>query len=293
MYQDTHFLIPEGSKVRLKNFDPEYKGEYFTKDDAKDRLEKDLKDLKNLQEVFYASNQYSLLIVLQAIDTAGKDGVIKHVMSGLNPSGVTVHGFKAPTGEETEHDFLWRCNKVLPPKGNIAIFNRSHYEEVLVTKVHPQYILKQGIPGIKNVNDIDDKFWNKRYEQINNFEKTLFQTGTLILKFFLYLSKDEQKKRFLERIDTPDKNWKFSVNDINERGHWDDYMKAYEDMLSNTSKSHSPWYIIPANNKWYSRLVIANIIKHYMKDLNLKYPELDDATKSKLQEAKNILLSEK
>ncbi|HRE39881.1 MAG TPA: polyphosphate kinase 2 family protein [Ignavibacteria bacterium] len=293
MYQDTHYLIPEGTEVNLKNYDPEFKGDYKSKKDAEARLEKDITELKELQEIFYASNQFSLLIVLQAIDTAGKDGVIKHVMSGLNPSGVTVHGFKAPTGIETEHDFLWRCNKVLPPKGNIAIFNRSHYEEVLVTRVHPEYILKQGIPGITKVEDIDKKFWQQRYEQINNFEKTLTETGTHILKFFLYLSKDEQKKRFLDRIDTPDKNWKFSSGDIKERGFWDEYMKAYEEALSNTSKKKSPWFIIPANNKWYSRLVIANIIKHYLKDLNLTYPKLDESEKEKLSEVKNILLSEK
>ena len=248
--------------------------------------------LSELQDKLYVHNQYSLLIVFQAMDAAGKDGIVKHVMSGLNPQGVNVHSFKVPTQLELEHDFLWRHYIALPAKGEIGIFNRSHYENVLVTKVHPEFILKENIPGIDKVKDVNEAFWEKRYKQINRFEKTLSDNGTIILKFFLHVSKKEQKKRFLERIDNPAKNWKFSYGDLKERALWKEYRKAYEEMFNNTSKSYAPWFIVPADDKWFTRLVVAGIIYEHMEKLNLYYPKINDEQKAVLAKAKQELMNE-
>jgi PPK2 family polyphosphate:nucleotide phosphotransferase len=233
-----------------------------------------------------------MLIVLQAMDAAGKDGAIKHVMSGLNPQGCAVHSFKKPTEGELEHDFLWRHYIKLPERGQIGIFNRSHYENVLVTKVHPEYIMGEHIPGIESVEDITPEFWKNRYEQINNFEKTIHQNGMVILKFFLHISKEEQKNRFLERIDQDDKNWKFSVSDAKERKFWDKYQSAFEESISNTSQSYAPWFIIPADNKWFSRIAISDIIIHTFKNMDLKIPDLPQSEKDLLEKVRKELLSE-
>ncbi|MBS1517790.1 MAG: polyphosphate kinase 2 family protein [Bacteroidetes bacterium] len=287
------YLVKPDTKIDLKKYETGYSGEEIDKDTAKDLLESGKKKLEKIQDVLYADNRYSVLIVFQAMDAAGKDSSIKHIMSGFNPQGVVVHSYKAPSTLELDHDYIWRHYVDLPRRGNVTIFNRSHYENVLITRVHPEYILNERIPGINSLKDIDDKFWENRYKQINRFEKNIIQNGTLVIKFFLHLSKEEQKKRFLERIDTPEKNWKFSLNDVSERDHWDKYQKMYEEALSNTSKDHAPWYIIPADNKWYSRIIIAAVIHKFLSGLDLKYPVLDDKAKSELLSAKEILLNEK
>ena len=247
--------VPEGKKVLLNDWDTEYPGGKLDKESGKELLEKGRERLSELQDKLYAHNQYSILIVLQAMDTAGKDGAIKHIMSGLNPSGVQVTSFKVPSSTELDHDYFWRHYIALPARGEIGIFNRSHYENVLVTKVHPEFILKENLPDINSVSDINDKFWDNRYKQINRFEKNLYQNGTIILKFFLHLSKKEQRKRLIARIDDPLKNWKFSPADSKERYFWDQYQKAYEDALSNTSTEYAPWFVIPADDKWFTRII--------------------------------------
>jgi len=284
-------LAKEGEKISLKDYSPAYTGDYKEKD-AKKHLKKNVKRLDKLQYTFYADNTHSLLIVLQAMDAAGKDGAIRHVMSGVNPQGCTIHNFKAPSKNELEHDFFWRHYIRLPERGQIGIFNRSHYENVLVTKVHPEYILGEQIPGVESLSDVNEGFWEDRYQQINNFEKTIHQNGTVILKFFLHLSKEEQKNRFLDRINEPDKNWKFSSGDIKERMFWNDYQNAFEQAISKTSTKHAPWYIIPADNKWFSRIAISDVIINTLQEMNLKIPELEAKEKAKLESAKQILLSE-
>jgi PPK2 family polyphosphate:nucleotide phosphotransferase len=284
-------IVKPGQKVDLKLFDTKYTGKY-NEDEAEDKLKKNRKKMAEMQEVFYAANSHSMLIVLQAMDAAGKDGAIKHVMSGLNPQGCAVHSFKKPTEGELEHDFLWRHYIKLPERGQIGIFNRSHYENVLVTKVHPEYIMGENLPGINSVGDVTAEFWQKRYEQINNFEKTINQNGMIILKFFLHISKDEQKKRFLERIDQEDKNWKFSVADAKERAFWDKYQAAFEDAISNTSKTDAPWYIIPADNKWFSRIAISDIIINTFKSFDFKVPEMDEKERQMLDKVREDLLKE-
>lgn len=238
--KDDNLLVKPGKKVRLNNFDTKYTGGFKDKEDAAEMLAKDITRLAELQDMLYAMNKYSLLVVIQAMDAAGKDGTIKHVMTGINPQGCSVTSFKQPSAEELQHDFLWRINKAMPKRGMIAIFNRSHYEEVLVTRVHPEYILGQNIPGIDSVDKIDKKFWQKRYDMINNFEKQAYENGTVIIKFFLHVSKEEQKKRFLARIEEPDKNWKFSASDVKERQLWDKYMEAFEQAIENTSTEYAP-----------------------------------------------------
>ncbi len=291
MVEIDKLLAKPGENISLKDYSPAYTGKYKEKD-AKKHLKKNIKKLDELQYTFYAANTHSLLIVLQAMDAAGKDGAIRHVMSGINPQGCTIHSFKAPSKNELEHDFLWRHYIRLPERGQIGMFNRSHYENVLVTKVHPEYILGEQIPGVESLKDINEQFWTDRYEQINNFEKTIHQNGTIVLKFFLHLSKEEQKNRFLDRIKEPDKNWKFSFGDIEEREHWDEYQQAFEQAISNTSTKDAPWYIIPADNKWFSRIAISDVIINTLKSLNLKIPELEAKEKAKLEEAKQILLKE-
>jgi PPK2 family polyphosphate:nucleotide phosphotransferase len=252
-----------------------------------------MSNLAVLQDKLYAHNQYSVLIVLQAMDAAGKDGIIKHVMSGLNPTGVKVSSFKTPSKEELDHDYLWRHAKALPSRGEIGIFNRSHYENVLVTRVHPEYILSENLPDVSSVKDINKSFWEKRYKQINRWEKNLAENGTIILKFFLHVSKDEQKKRFLERINDKEKNWKFSVADAQERKHWDKYMAAYEELLSATSTDYAPWYVLPADDKWFTRLCLGAVIFFEFEKLGLSYPAVSQEQLDKLEAVKKELLSEK
>jgi PPK2 family polyphosphate:nucleotide phosphotransferase len=281
-------------KVSLKkDFQTDYDKKMLKKEVGEELLQLGIKKLSELQDKLYAHNQYNVLIVLQAMDAAGKDGAIKHVMSGLNPQGVKVTSFKAPTSEELEHDYLWRHYKALPARGEIGIFNRSHYENVLVTRVHPEYLLKENLPDIKKVEDVTPEFWKKRFRQIRDFEKTLTENGTIVLKFFLHVSKEEQKKRFIDRIDDPSKNWKFSSADAEERKHWDEYQKAYEEMLGETSTDFAPWYVLPADDKWFTRLCLAGIIYRAFEEQKFSYPEVGNAQKDKLHEIKKQLEEEK
>jgi PPK2 family polyphosphate:nucleotide phosphotransferase len=282
-------LVPPGEKISLKkDYDPRYHADFLSKEDAAGKLQEGIAALAACQDMLYAQNTYALLIILQAMDAAGKDGLIKHVMTGLNPQGCQVYSFKAPSAEELDHDYLWRCFKALPERGRIGIFNRSYYEEVLVTRVHPEILQRQQIPDHLR----DENIWQRRFEEINNFEKYLVHNGVVVLKFFLNVSKKEQKKRFLERIDQPDKNWKFSANDAKERAHWDDYMNAYEDMFNHTSTEWAPWHIIPADHKWFTRCAVAGVIYQTLKELDLKYPTIDEAQKQELLKAKQMLESE-
>ena len=284
--------VTPGQAIRLKDFPTDYKGKTLKKSQAVALLEAGRKHLAEVQDKLYAQNQYSVLIVLQAMDASGKDSAVKHIMSGFNPLGVKVFSFKTPTPQELDHHYLWRHNIALPGRGEIAIHNRSHYENVLVTRIHPEYILKEQLPGIDSIDKIDKKFWERRFEQINQFEKNISQNGTIILKFFLNLSKSEQKKRFLERIDDPEKHWKFSFGDLKERSHWRDYQKAYEEAISATSTTYAPWYIIPADDKWYTRLAIAGVIYDQFKTLKIDYPSITQAQRAELLKARELLMSE-
>ena len=281
-------MVKPGTQVSLKDFDTRYTGKYKDKADAAEKLKADLTKLQQYQDVLYAQYDYALLLIFQAMDAAGKDGTIKHVMSGINPQGCQVFSFKAPSSEDLDHDFLWRTNRCLPERGRIGIFNRSYYEEVLVVRVQPELLDRQQLPESAKTPDI----WKYRFEDINNSEKYLVRNGIVILKFFLNVSKEEQKQRFLARINQPEKNWKFSASDAKVRLLWDDYMQAYEDMLSNTSTEAAPWYVIPADRKWFMHLAVANIICTKLKSLNLTYPTLSDAQKENLIKAKEILESE-
>ena len=285
----NQFKVTEDSTVSLKEYSTLETGG-FDKESAKKELKQSIKELKKLQRIFYADDRFSLLIVLQASDTAGKDGIIRHVMSGLNPQGCRVNSFKTPSKEELDHDYLWRHYKALPERGMIEIFNRSHYENVLVTKVNPSFILNENLPGIESVEDIDNLFWQRRYEQINNFEKHLCQNGTHILKFFLHISKEEQKERMLARLDNPDKNWKFNSDDLKAREQWDEYQGAYQEMLEETSKDHAPWFVIPADKKYYARMAVGDIILEKFKSLNLEYPKGE--SEDLLSNAREQLLNE-
>jgi PPK2 family polyphosphate:nucleotide phosphotransferase len=286
------FLVKPGSAIRLATFDTDYTGETLSKKEANELLDEGRKHLAEIQDKLYAHDRYRILIIFQAMDAAGKDGAVKHVMSGFNPLGVKVYSFKAPNSHELDHDYFWRHYIALPARGEIAIHNRSYYENVLVTRVHPEYILNERIPGIQSVDQIDDAFWQARYEQINRLEKNLYENGTIILKFFLNVSRKEQKKRFLERIDDPAKNWKFSLADMKERGYWDAYQKAYEQALGSTAQSYAPWFVVPADDKWFARLVIASVIYRQFKSLDLSYPRLSDRQKADLQKAREVLMSE-
>ena len=283
-----HFIIPPGTKIRLKDYDPGFTGSYKTEEEASPKLRNDIQRLAKLQNVLYADNIRALLVVLQGMDAAGKDGTIRHVMSGVNPQGTQVHSFKAPSAEELEHDFLWRSTKALPERGEIGIFNRSYYEEVLVVRVHPEILNLQHLPPEAKGKNI----WRHRFDAINDFERFLTRNGISILKFFLNLSKEEQKRRFLERIDTPDKNWKFSVSDAKERGHWDEYMAAFEDALHHTSTERAPWYIIPADNKWFTHVVVADVIIEKLKSFKLNYPVTGKEHRRQLLKAKRVLENE-
>ncbi|HEX8249472.1 MAG TPA: polyphosphate kinase 2 family protein [Pyrinomonadaceae bacterium] len=283
------FRVRAGKKLNLKTHPTDFTGDYQDKAEAKVDLARNVERLAELQEVLYAQNKYALLIVLQAMDAGGKDGLISHVMSGVNPQGVQVVSFKQPSSEELEHDFLWRISKNLPERGKIGIFNRSHYEDVLVVRVHPEIIRSQPLPDeVKN----DKNFWKKRFEQIRSFEKHLVENGTHVLKFFLHMSKDEQKKQFLERLNEPEKHWKFVASDLTERGFWDDYMRAYEEAIAATSTDDAPWYVLPADKKWFTRTAASEIIRAKLESMNLQYPTVSDEQIKRLQEAKKILENE-
>jgi PPK2 family polyphosphate:nucleotide phosphotransferase len=282
-------LVKPGTRINIEDYDTAYTGNY-DKQSAKKALKENTKALREIQEMFYADDRYSLLIVLQASDAAGKDGAIRHVMGGINPQGCRVHSFKAPSKNELEHDFMWRHYKALPERGMIEIFNRSYYENVLVTKVHPGYVLGERIPGISKLEDVNDKFWTSRYKRIVDFENHIHEAGTRIIKFFLNVSKEEQKNRFMDRLNTPEKHWKFSPGDLKERRYWDKYRKAFEDMINNTNSEIAPWYVIPADNKWFSRIAIGTIIHDTMKALDLRYPKAQDP--EILEKARKELMSE-
>jgi len=281
------FRISDGKNFKLKNIDPadtlHFKSE--DKPKAKEALKWGIDILSELQDKLYAQDRWSILLIFQAMDAAGKDGAIKHVMSGINPQGCQVFSFKAPTSEDLDHDYMWRCLKRLPERGRIGIFNRSYYEETLIVRVHQEILAKQKLPEKLKTKHI----WNERFEDIRNIEKYLSRNGVVIRKFFLHVSEEEQKKRFLERIDNEDKNWKFSSADAKERGYWKDYMKAYEDMIRNTASKHSPWYVIPADNKWFTRLVVAAAVIDTLDSLNLQYPKVQKEKLRELEEAKKIL----
>lgn len=285
--------IDPDKKFRLKDHDPAWAGnpnkpKSERKEFAEKELSQDIDALSSAQELLYASDSWSILVILQAMDAAGKDGTIKHVMSGVNPQGCQVYSFKQPTHEELDHNFLWRCMTRLPERGKIGIFNRSYYEEVLVVKVHPEYINNQRIPNVK----VDKDFWNARYEDINNFEQHLSRNGTKILKFFLNISKEEQRQRFLDRINKPNKNWKLSPSDVAERAHWDKYMDAFEECINATSTKWAPWYVIPADHKWVSRALVARVLVETINSLGLKFPEVSPAGKQAIAESKKQLESE-
>ena len=283
------YRVTDGRKFRLKDWDPaDTAGLKEEKKRAKEILASGARMLADLQDKLYAQDRWSLLLVFQAMDAAGKDGTIKHVMSGVNPQGCQVFSFKAPSAEDLDHDFLWRSTKCVPERGRIGIFNRSYYEEVLVVRVHPEFLANQKLPP----KLVGKRIWEERYESIADFEKHMARNGTVILKFFLNVSRREQKKRFMERLDLPDKNWKFSEADAKERQHWKDYMAAYEDAIRATAKPWAPWYVIPADNKWFSRLVVAGAIIEAMDGLDLHYPAVDDAKKKELAAARKLLLSE-
>lgn len=282
------FRVQPGQKVNLADFDT---GESldFKKKDSDRYLKEFQEQMSALQERMYAEDRQSLLLVFQAMDAAGKDSAIKHVMSGINPQGCQVFSFKQPSSEDYEHNFLWRHSKAMPERGRIGIHNRSHYEYVLVCKVHPEYIMKERIPQVVNVEDVGPEFWEKRYETIRDFEKALHTSGTKVLKFFLHVSEEEQKKRFLERINDESKNWKFSSGDLAERELWNDYMKVYEEAMEATSTEDSPWYIIPADKKWFTRIAVGKIIVEALKELNPQYPTLPERERENLEEYREWL----
>ena len=283
------FRIDSGKGFRLKDYDPADTGHWKSKEHAEETLQERVARTADLQDKLYAQDDWALLLIFQAMDAAGKDGAIKHVMSGVNPQGCEVSSFKAPSSQELQHDFLWRTTLRLPERGHIGIFNRSYYEEVLVVRVHPEALQNEKIPS----SLVDKNIWDKRFEDIRCFERHMARSGTVIRKFFLHVSKKEQKKRFLERLDEPEKNWKFSAGDVRERGCWGDYQDAYEDMIRNTSAKHAPWYVVPADNKWFTRLVVSTVIVDTLESLKLEYPKVDPSKRKDLEVAKKGLLQEK
>jgi PPK2 family polyphosphate:nucleotide phosphotransferase len=283
------YRVKPGSKVRLDDLDTGDTAGFGSKAEAEERLQQGVKRLGDLQEKLYAEDRWSLLLVFQAMDAAGKDSTIEHVMSGVNPQGCQVYSFKAPSAEELDHDFLWRTNRCLPERGRIGIFNRSYYEEVLVVRVHPAFLEGQRIPKRLVTDDI----WKERFEDINAMERHLARSGTAVVKFFLHVSKEEQKERFLKRLDDPAKNWKFSAQDVKERAYWDAYMEAYEEMLSATSTDWAPWYVIPADKKWYARLAVADAIARTLEGLDNQWPKVGETQKKELDAARKALESEK
>src|SRR6516225_4452016 len=284
------FRVTKGKDFRLKDIDPNDTLD-FTKDEhksrAKEALENGVCALAELQDKLYAQDKWGVLLIFQAMDAAGKDGAIKHVMSGVNPQGCQVYSFKSPSAEDLDHDYLWRCMKSLPNRGQIGIFNRSYYEEVLVVRVHPEFLAKQKMPP----ELMGKKIWEHRFEDIRNFEQYLGRNGVVVRKFFLHVSKKEQKRRFLERIENPEKNWKFSSNDAAERDFWDDYMQAYEEMIQETATKRAPWYVVPADNKWFTRVVVAATVIETLDSLDLAYPKVGEDKLKELAAAKKKLLS--
>jgi PPK2 family polyphosphate:nucleotide phosphotransferase len=279
------YRIAEGKKIRLNDFDPGDTGHVRSKQHATALLEKGIAHMAELQDKLYAQDRWGVLLIFQAMDAAGKDSAIKHVMSGINPQGCQVHSFKTPSTEELNHDYLWRTMQRVPERGQIGIFNRSYYEEVLVLRVHQELLKAERIPE----SLISKELWEDRFRDICAFERYLSHNGIVIRKFFLHLSKQEQKKRFLDRLDQPEKNWKFSTADVRERECWDDYMDAYEDMIRNTATEHCPWFVIPADNKWFTRLVVAAAIVDTLDDLDLAYPKVDAQKRKQLQAARQLL----
>lgn len=285
------FRVDRGKGFYLKNIDPRDTGGFESelKDEATAWLQKGVEMLAEEQDKLYAQNKWAVLLIFQAMDAAGKDGTIKHVMSGVNPQGCHVTSFKAPTSTELDHDYLWRTQLALPERGRIGIFNRSYYEEVLVVRVHPQILAGQQLPP----ELVTKKIWQQRFDDINAYEKYLSRNGVAIRKFFLHVSKAEQRRRFMERLDFPEKNWKFSARDVKEREYWDDYMNAYEEMIRATATEHAPWYVVPADNKWFTRLVVSASIVDLMLDLKLSYPKIDATQRAALKEARAALVAEK
>jgi len=284
------FTAPLGRKLSLqRDFDPGYTPDGISKQEGEELLRDGVERLAHWQDMLYARNTDALLIILQAMDAAGKDSVVKHVMTGLNPQGCQVFSFKTPSQEELDHDYMWRCFKALPERGRIGIFNRSYYEEVLIARVHPEILQRQNLPPeLKG-----KKIWARRFEEINNFERYLTNNGIHVIKLFLNVSKEEQRQRFLARIDRPEKNWKFSVSDASERAYWDQYMEAYQDAIAHTSTGEAPWYVVPADHKWFTRLAVSRIIYSRMKDLNLSYPAIDEAQRKELEQARELLQRER
>jgi len=283
------FRVTAGKGFKLKKYNP---GETLglhseDKQRAQEALKTGVQALAELQDMLYAQDNWAILLIFQAMDAAGKDGAIKHVMSGINPQGCQVHSFKAPSAEDLDHDYLWRCMKCLPNRGEIGIFNRSYYEETLVVRVHPEFLARQKVPP----SLVTKQIWDERFQDIRNFERYLYRNGIVVIKFFLHVSKGEQKKRFLERADSPDKNWKFSASDMAERVHWDDYQKAYEDMIRNTATRECPWYVVPADNKWFSRVVVSAAVIDTLAGLKLSYPRVDKEKLAEIAEARKTLLS--
>ncbi|MGD9308318.1 MAG: polyphosphate kinase 2 family protein [Desulfosarcina sp.] len=285
--ETSKFKVSPGNKVKLSDYQTDYSGDIKSKKHAGKLLKANIKKMAELQDRLYAHDRYGLLIIFQAMDAAGKDSTIKHVMSGVNPQGTQVFSFKQPSAEELDHGYLWRVAKAVPERGRIGIFNRSHYEDVLVVRVH-DLIKIQKIPE----KFIDNDIWKKRFSQIKNFEKYLYENGIITIKFFLHISKDEQKKRFLRRLDTPSKNWKFSAADLKERESWDDYQKCYEEAISATSTDYAPWFITPADKKWFTRLVVSSALINTLQDLNLRYPELDENQKINLNAYRKQLMKD-
>ena len=286
----SRYRVTSGKDFRLKDIDPADTGDLRSEDKsrAKQLLEIGIHTLSGLQERLYAQDRWALLLIFQAMDAAGKDGAIKHVMSGVNPQGCQVFSFKAPSSEDLDHDYLWRCLKRLPERGRIGIFNRSYYEEVLVVRVHEDLLTKQKLPAPLVTKSI----WEERYEDIRNLERYLVRNGVVIRKFFLHVSKKEQKKRFLERLENPDKNWKFSMADARERGYWNDYRKAYQEMIRATATEHAPWYVVPADKKWFTRIVVAAAVIEALGSLDLEFPRVGAAKKRELEEARKALAGE-
>jgi len=283
------YRVTNGKKFRLKDVNPRDTGDLKSADKgrAKEALQNGVEALAELQDILYAQDRWALLLVFQAMDAAGKDGTIKHVMSGVNPQGCRVSSFKAPTSLDLDHDYLWRCLVELPQRGQIGIFNRSYYEETLVVRVHPEFLAGQKLPE----ECVTKNIWDERFQDIRAFERYLHRNGTIVRKFFLHVSKDEQQRRFLSRLDLPEKNWKFSANDAKERGFWNDYMKAYEETIRETSTEDSPWYVVPADNKWFTRVIVAAAVIDALASLNLRYPKVGPAQKKELEAARVALMA--
>jgi len=284
------YRVEDGRKFRLRNFDPRDTGDMDDEDkpSAQEALQNGVEMLSELQTRLYAQDRWAVLLIFQAMDAAGKDSAIKHVMSGVNPSGCQVASFKAPSPGELDHDYLWRCVKELPERGRIGIFNRSYYEEVLIVRVHPEFLSRQKLPP----HLVTKKIWEERYKDIRCFERYLAHNGVAICKFFLNVSREEQKKRFLERLDDPEKHWKFSPDDVRERKYWQQYMSAFQDMIRATATQYAPWYVVPADNKWYTRIVVASVVIDALRSLNLQYPKVAPATRAELAKARRELLEE-